>query len=89
MLRLGEHDQKRNQPPAPSSHVAHEDLGGKWSWRNGNTDLHSPQGGAGPRHVPPLGPQHWNTCMVYPCLAVTGPPWPPTEPQIKKLGTKN
>ena len=42
----------------PSSHVAHEDLGGKWSWRNENADLHSPQGGAGTTHGPPLGPKH-------------------------------
>ena len=41
----------------PSFHVAHEDLGEKWSWRNENADLHSPQGGAGTTHGPPLGPQ--------------------------------
>ena len=69
----------------PSSHVAHEDLGGKWSWRNENADLHSPQGGAGTTHGPPLGPQHLNPCAAHPRPAAAGPPWPPTEPQIKKM----
>ena len=58
----------------PSSHVAHEDLGGKWSWRNENADLHSPQGGAGTTHGPPLGPQHWNPCAAHPRPAAAGPP---------------
>jgi hypothetical protein len=58
----------------PSSHVAHEDLGEKWSWRNENADLHSPQGGAGPRHGPPLGPQHSNPCAAQPRPAAAGPP---------------
>ena len=71
----------------PSSHVAHEDLGGKWSWRNENADLHSPQGGAGTTHGPPLGPQHLNPCAAHPRPAAAGPPWPPTEPQIKKNET--
>ena len=85
MPRLGERDQKKFSLQPPSSHVAHENLGGKWSWHNENADLHSPQGGLGLGMGPLWDPSIGTPARRAPARRRPAPPWPPTEPQIKKM----